>query len=145
MQSRPTGRRPSHSNYVSHHNGAQYFGYLANNPAEERNLRGENDFFTDMAKNALPRTGGVFYIRGGYYNLNYPKRTAIIQNPNYPNKNGLTAAEIAAINVAKSGDDDNPPIPTASSPRPSPSGSCLRIAAAGATSARQVRRMFCRP
>ena len=61
-----------------------------------------------MAKNALPRTGGVFYIRGGYYNLNYPKQTAIIQNPNYPNKNGLTAAEIAAINVAKSGDDDHP-------------------------------------
>ena len=98
----------THENYVSHHNGPQYFGYIANNPAEETNLRGEGDFFADMAKNALPRTGGVFYIRGGYYNLNYPKQTAIIQNPNYPNKNGLTAAEIAAINVAKSGDDDHP-------------------------------------
>ena len=98
----------THENYVSHHNGPQYFGYIANNPAEETNLRGEGDFFADMAKNALPRTGGVFTIRGGYYNLNYPKQTAIIQNPNYPNKNGLTAAEIAAINVAKSGDDDHP-------------------------------------
>ena len=98
----------THENYVSHHNGPQYFGYIANNPAEETNLRGEGDFFADMAKNALPRTGGVFTIRGGYYNLNYPKQTAIIPNPNYPNKNGLTAAEIAAINVAKSGDDDHP-------------------------------------
>ena len=102
------GGAATHENYVSHHNGPQYFGYIANNPAEETNLRGEGDFFADMAKNALPRTGGVFTIRGGYYNLNYPKQTAIIQNPNYPNKNGLTAAEIAAINVAKSGDDDHP-------------------------------------
>ncbi len=102
------GGAATHENYVSHHNGPQYFGYIANNPAEQTNLRGEGDFFADMAKNALPRTGGVFYIRGGYYNLNYPKQTAIIQNPNYPNKNGLTAAEIAAINIAKSGDDDHP-------------------------------------
>ncbi len=102
------GRAASHRNYVSHHNGAQYFGYLANNPAEEANLRGEGDFFADMSAGALPRNGGVFYIRGGYYNLNYPKQTAIIQNPNYPDKNGLTPAEIAAIDVAKSGDDDHP-------------------------------------
>ena len=102
------GGAATHENYVSHHNGPQYFGYLANNSAEQTNLRGEGDFFADMMKNALPRTGGVFYIRGGYYNLNYPKQTAIIQNPRYPNKNGLTAAEIAAINVAKSGDDDHP-------------------------------------
>ena len=102
------GAAATHENYVSHHNGPQYFGYLANNSAEQTNLRGEGDFFADMMKNALPRTGGVFYIRGGYYNLNYPKQTAIIQNPRYPNKNGLTAAEIAAINVAKSGDDDHP-------------------------------------
>ena len=61
-----------------------------------------------MAKDALPRNGGVFYLRGGYYNLNYPRQTAIIQNPNYPDKNGLSAAEIAAIDVGKSGDDDHP-------------------------------------
>ncbi|HKI15896.1 MAG TPA: alkaline phosphatase family protein, partial [Roseiarcus sp.] len=102
------GGAATHENYVSHHNGPQYFGYIADNPAEETNLRGEGDFFADMAKKSLPRTGGVFYVRGGYYNLNYPKQTAIIQNPNYPNRNGLTAAEIAAINVAKSGDDDHP-------------------------------------
>ena len=102
------GGTASHQNYVSHHNGPQYFGYIADNPAEETNLRGEGDFFADLGKNALPRNGGVFYLRGGYYNLNYPKQTAIIQNPNYPNRSGLTPAEIAAIDVAKSGDDDHP-------------------------------------
>jgi phospholipase C len=102
------GGPASHQNYVSHHNGAQYFGYIANNPAEQANLRGEGDFFSDMARNVLPRSGGVFYIRGGYYNLNYPKQSAIIQNPNYPNKSGLTPSEIAAIKAAKSGDDDHP-------------------------------------
>ena len=45
------GSEASHQNYVSHHNGAQYFGYIANNPAEQTNLRGEGDFFSDMAKN----------------------------------------------------------------------------------------------
>ncbi len=74
----------SHIGYVSHHNGPQYFGYIANNPAEQANLRGEGDFFADIAKGALPTTGGVFYVRGGYYNLNYPRQTAVIQNPQLP-------------------------------------------------------------
>jgi phospholipase C len=98
----------SHKAYVSHHNGAQYFGYIANNPVEQTNLRGESDFFADIAKGALPTTGGVFTIRGGYYNLNYPKDTAVIQNPNYPNKHGLTQADIEKIKRTKSGDDDHP-------------------------------------
>jgi phospholipase C len=96
-----------HTNYVSHHNGAQYFGYLANNPEERGNYRGENDFFTDLANNALPTGGGVFYIRGGYYNLKYPQDTPPIQNPSYP-PGGLTATDIATINIDKSGDDDHP-------------------------------------
>ena len=95
-----------HQNYVSHHNGAQYFGYIADNPAERTNMRGENDFFTDIANNKLPANGGVFYIRGGYFNIK--GQTPPIQNPNYPNASGLTAADIAAINAAKSGDDDHP-------------------------------------
>jgi phospholipase C len=103
-----TGAEASHQSYVSHHNGAQYFGYIANNPAEQTNLRGEGDFFSDMTKNVLPRSGGVFYIRGGYYNLNYPKQSAVVQNPNYPNKNGLSETELAAIKTVKSGDDDHP-------------------------------------
>jgi len=103
-----TGGVASHNAYVSHHNGPQYFGYLADNPIEETNLRGEGDFFADIANNALPTTGGVFYIRGGYFNLNYPKQGAVIENPNYPNPNGLTQAEIDKIKRTKSGDDDHP-------------------------------------
>jgi phospholipase C len=95
-----------HTNYVSHHNGAQYFGYLSNNPGQRGNFRGENDFFTDMA-NTLPPGGGVFYIRGGYYNLKYPQQTPPIQNPSYP-PGGLTATDISTINLTKSGDDDHP-------------------------------------
>jgi phospholipase C len=103
----------AHENYVSHHQGPQYFGYLANNPAERANFKGETDFFTDMQNNALPN-GGVFYIRGGYYNLNYSTVTPPIQNKNYPPETsanvppGLTASDIATINVTKSGDDDHP-------------------------------------
>ena len=78
------GSEASHQNYVSHHNGAQYFGYIANNPAEQTNLRGEGDFFSDMSKNVLPRTGGVFYIRGGYYNLKYPERIRRHPEPELP-------------------------------------------------------------
>ncbi len=96
----------THTNYVSHHNGAQYFGYIADNPAEQPNLRGENDFFNDIASNKLPANGGVIYIRGGYFNIK--GQTPPIQNPNYPNPNGLTPADITAINAAKSGDDDHP-------------------------------------
>ena len=98
----------SHIGYVSHHNGPQYFGYVSNNPVEQTNLKGEGDFFADMANGVLPTTGGVFYVRGGYYNLNYPRQTAVIQNPNYPDPKGLTKAERDKITRTKSGDDDHP-------------------------------------
>ncbi len=56
--------------YIAHHNGPQYFGYLANNPVEtRRHLHGLGDFFTAIRARALPRSGGVFYLRGGYGNL----------------------------------------------------------------------------
>ncbi len=90
---------PSHKSYVSHHQGPQYFGYLANTPPLSPNFRGMTDFFTDMTTNALPQ-GGVFYIRGGY--TNQMGLLPPITNPNTP------AAEVAAINAAKSGDDDHP-------------------------------------
>ena len=44
----------------------QYFGYLANNPEERQKMRGEGDFFADVANHALPKDGGVFYVRGGF-------------------------------------------------------------------------------
>ncbi|MEH2351529.1 MAG: alkaline phosphatase family protein [Nostoc sp.] len=89
----------SHNAYVTHHNGAQYFGYIANTPQVSKNLRGLNDFFNDIANNTLPKSG-VFYIRGGYSNQQGLKPP--ITNPNTPTD------EIAAINAAKSGDDDHP-------------------------------------
>ena len=97
----------SHAGYVSHHQGPQYFGYLANNPALRKNFRSESDFFKDIERHDLPESG-VFYIRGGFYNMKYPNVTPPIQNKNYPNTAGLTSAEINTINTTKSGDDDHP-------------------------------------
>ena len=88
-----------HASYVSHHQGPQYFGYLANTPALRPNFRGLGDFFADLAHGTLPK-GGVFYIRGGY--TNQMGLTPAITNPATP------AAEVAAINRAKGGDDDHP-------------------------------------
>ncbi|MBV9813189.1 MAG: phosphoesterase [Acetobacteraceae bacterium] len=93
----------SHFGYVSHHNGAQYFGYIANNPALQPNLRGLGDFFTDMTESQF-RSGGVFYIRGGFMNI--VNHNPPIQNASYPAP--LTRADIATIQIAKRGDDDHP-------------------------------------
>jgi phospholipase C len=58
----------TYANYITHHNGPQYFGYVGDNPAVASNLHGLNDFFTAVASNALSPTGGVYYVRGGYGN-----------------------------------------------------------------------------
>ena len=100
----------SHIGYVSHHQGPQYFGYLANNPREQTQIHGEGDFFTDVADNKLPRDGGVFYIRGGYQNLQ-GLRSAVTTRAFPANANatgGLTDTDIATIQNAKAGDDDHP-------------------------------------
>jgi phospholipase C len=60
----------THDDYIAHHNGPQYFGYVANNPAETTaHLQGLGDFYTAIGASALPKDGGVFYVRGGYGNL----------------------------------------------------------------------------
>ena len=60
----------THLSYIAHHNGPQYFGYEANNPGETQNhLKGLGDFYEAIRTNALPAEGGVFYVRGGYSNL----------------------------------------------------------------------------
>jgi phospholipase C len=60
----------SNTDYIAHHNAPQYFGYEANNPVETKaHLKGLGDFYTAIANNALPDAGGVFYVRGGYGNL----------------------------------------------------------------------------
>jgi phospholipase C len=71
---------PEHASLVTHHVGPQYFGYLADNstvykpntgyttPNAGGNLHGLQQFYTDVTNSALPASGGVFYVRGGYYN-----------------------------------------------------------------------------
>lgn len=99
------GAAATHGNYVAHHDGPAYFGYIANNANEQTNLRGENDFFQDIASGDLP-SHGVFYIRGGFNNIQGLK--VPIQNPNYPNAAGLSPTDITSIQTAKNGDDDHP-------------------------------------
>jgi phospholipase C len=102
LESTDTNGVASHTAYVSHHNGAQYFGYVADTPSASLSgsLKGLNDLFNDLTNNTLPSSGGVFYIRGGYTNQQGLKPP--ITNPNTPQ------AEITAIDAAKSGDDDHP-------------------------------------
>jgi len=59
----------SHASYITHHNGPQYFGYVANTPALRAELHGLGDFYTAIENNSLPKSGGVFYVKGGYTNL----------------------------------------------------------------------------
>ena len=70
---------PKGSNYIVHHEGPQYFGYVGDNTQEQRYLHGLNDFFTDVSARALPADGGVFYVRGGYGNND--GLTPLDQNP----------------------------------------------------------------
>ena len=94
----------THGNFVAHHEGPQYFGYLADNDKTRDSLKGEGDFFADIAASKLPAGGGIVYIRGGFGNLTQMKSP--IQNPHYPAE--LTPRDINAIQVVKSGDDDHP-------------------------------------
>ena len=86
----PPGRA-SHQGYIAHHNGPQYFGYLANNPLAAAHLHGLSDFFADITAKRLP-AAGVFYVRGGHGNIDGLK-------PQDPNPK---LAEVF------SGDDDHP-------------------------------------
>ena len=82
---------PSHDTYVAHHNAPQYFGYIANNPEVSAHMHGLGDFFADVADKKLPASG-VFYVRGGYGNIDG-------QKPLDPNPNLATVFH---------GDDDHP-------------------------------------
>jgi len=69
----------SHDTYVVHHNAPQYFGYVANNPDVNTHMHGLGDFFADVAAKRLPASG-VFYVRGGYGNIDGEK--PLDPNPN---------------------------------------------------------------
>ena len=86
------GGAASHATYIVHHEGPQYFGYIGDNTVEQQNLHGLGDFYTAVQNQALPATGGVFYVRGGY-----------------GNNDGLVPQDpTQAIQTAFSGSDDHP-------------------------------------
>jgi phospholipase C len=58
-----------HASYITHHNGPQYFGYIANNPKMRQQLHGLGNFFNALKEKSLPETGGVFFVKGGYKNI----------------------------------------------------------------------------
>ncbi len=88
----PTDATGQHASYITHHNGPQYFGYIANNPVMRAKLRGLADFFAALKGGSLPAAGGVFYVKGGYDNIF-----------------GLKPADpAAAVQRRFLGDDDHP-------------------------------------
>lgn len=64
----PVTDQGSHASYVTHHNGPQYFGYIANNPQMSKNIHGLDDLLKDIDGGKLPDKG-VFYMKGGYENI----------------------------------------------------------------------------
>ncbi len=65
----PTNDPGLYTGYILHHNGPQYFGYLADNTnILSNNLHGAQDFLDSVNNRTLPANGGVFYYRGGYSN-----------------------------------------------------------------------------
>ncbi|HVB89135.1 MAG TPA: alkaline phosphatase family protein [Beijerinckiaceae bacterium] len=88
----PRDAEGRHASYITHHNGPQYFGYVANNPLMRAHLRGLNDFFEDLQHARLPSRGGLFYVKGGYRNIMGMKPT----NPD------------PAVQKKFRGDDDHP-------------------------------------
>lgn len=81
-----------HASYVTHHNGPQYFGYVANNPKIRAQLHSLQDFFTALDDKTLPQEGGVFFVKGGSRNIFHLK-------PADPD---------AAVQKRFLGDDDHP-------------------------------------
>jgi len=93
LESTDTGGTATHASYIAHHNGPQYFGYESNNPGETAShLKGLGDFYTAISNQSLPAAGGVFYIRGGYDNLD----SLVPRSPS------------PAVKAAFPGNDDHP-------------------------------------
>ncbi len=89
----------AHASYIGHHNGPQYFGYVTSNPEESSHLHGLGNFFGDIREAALPQTGGVFYVRGGYDN---------IMGMRPDTSHAVSAADADYISGNFLGDDDHP-------------------------------------
>ncbi|HEV2283418.1 MAG TPA: alkaline phosphatase family protein [bacterium] len=65
----PVDAMGQHASYIAHHNGPQYFGYVANNPRMAAHLHGLDDLWNAIDRRTLPREGGLFYVKGGYQNI----------------------------------------------------------------------------
>jgi phospholipase C len=65
----PVDAAGRHASYVTHHNGPQYFGYVANNPKMTAHLFGLRAFFDALQAHSLPSTGYVAYVKGGFRNI----------------------------------------------------------------------------
>jgi phospholipase C len=68
MDDGPEDASGLHAAYITHHNGPQYFGYIANNPEMRRQLHGLHAFFDALKQKTLPEQSGVFFVKGGYKN-----------------------------------------------------------------------------
>ena len=89
-------RRPRTTNYVSHHNGPQYFGYICQQSGRaDQHARAKAISSPTSRTNALPATAASSISAAATTTSNTRGRPPIIQNPNYPNPEGLTTAEIA--------------------------------------------------
>jgi len=88
----PVDAAGRHASYVTHHNGPQYFGYVANNPKMTAHLFGLRAFFDALHSHSLSSDGYVAYVKGGYRNVM-----------------GLTPADPdAKVQANFRGDDDHP-------------------------------------
>jgi len=109
-----TGNVPLAS-YIVHHNGPQYFGYIANNKIENQHLHSLTDFFSALTPSATPPSaGGVYYVKGGYYNFLGSNNTQLKpadQSPpvqlNFPGDDDHPAYSDAQISEALVGQEVN--------------------------------------
>jgi phospholipase C len=100
----------THASYIAHHNAVQYFGYEANNPVEiAAHMKGLGDFFAAVQAQALPAAGGVFYVRGGYDNLDglTPRSTSKAVQADFPGNDDHPGYSDAQISEALLADEIN--------------------------------------
>lgn len=88
----PVDANGLHASYITHHNGPQYFGYIANNPKMRDEIHGMTDFFRAISAHELPSQGGMFFIKGGSSNI-------LGLTPSNPD---------SAVQKRFKGDDDHP-------------------------------------
>ncbi len=68
MDDGPEDASGLHAAYITHHNGPQYFGYVANNSKMRQQLHGLHAFFDAIKQGSLSKDGGVYFVKGGYQN-----------------------------------------------------------------------------